>query len=97
MKLNKVIFVLALFVSTIFAEEYIVMFQVKEKSFTLDLMKHARNDANKVEFEVSVSKEYYNSVFVGKPLVSKFRTSSAVMNGSFGSSTVTVVGKRISK
>lgn len=50
---------------------------------------------NKIIFEMSVSKEFYDSVHNGTEIVDDFRVGSFVLNGSLGKWKMTVQDKYI--
>lgn len=52
---------------------------------------------NAFTFDIPVDAAFYKSVSIGTDLVDDFRSGSFIMNGSFGSMNLTVIGKRIDK
>lgn len=75
------------------SKRYIVRLKLKQSRVSLSLTEHAKDAMNAVEFDMPVDKQFYDSVNVGSELVDKFRSGSFIMNGSFSSWKVTVVGK----
>lgn len=74
--------------------KYILILQIKQKHFTLDLTKHAKDEMNKIILPIEVSKSFYNSINIGTILNEKFRIGSAWLEGSFGSWHILVKDKR---
>lgn len=74
---------------------YIVTFNLKQSHITLDLGQHLKDAMNEANFDVGVSKEYYDSVEVGTVINDDFRMGSLILKGSFGSWNVTVSDKRM--
>ena len=63
---------------------YILKVRLMQSHFTLDLEQHVKDELNAIEFELPVSKEFYNSVNVGTRIVDEFRFGSLLLYGSFG-------------
>lgn len=76
-------------------KRYVVTFEIKQTHFTLDIGTHIKDSMNKLELEVLVSEEYYNSVDVGTVINDDFRVGSFLMKGSIGSWKVEVIDKRV--
>lgn len=76
-------------------KRYVVTFEIKQSHFTLNIKTHLKDAMNKLELEVLVSGEYYNSVDIGTVINDDFRVGSFLMKGSIGSWKVEVVGKRV--
>lgn len=74
---------------------YIVTFEIGQQHVTLDLGDLLKDEINKTELEVLVSKEYYDSVDVGTVVNDDFRVGSLALKGSFGSWNIKVIDKRI--
>lgn len=74
---------------------YIVKFQLKQSHFSLSVSKHLKDEMNKIEFDLPVSREFYNSVSVGTEVIDEFRSGSFLMEGSFGSWKMKVIEKHI--
>lgn len=74
---------------------YIVTFEIGQQHVTLDLSTLLKDEINKTELEVLVSKEYYDSVDVGTVVNDDFRVGSLALKGSFGSWIIEVIDKRI--
>lgn len=75
--------------------KYIVTFEIGQSHFTLDIGTHLKDSMNKLELDVMVSKEYYDSVEVGTIINDDFRVGSFLMAGSIGSWKVKVSNKRV--
>lgn len=74
---------------------YIVIFEIGQQHVTLDLGDLLKDEINKTELEVLVSKEYYDSVDIGTVVNDDFRVGSLALKGSFGSWIIEVIDKRI--
>ena len=74
---------------------YIVKFQIKQGTFTLDLFEHMKNEMNAIEIEIPVKKEYYNRLSVGQDLTNSFKFGSLLMDGDFSTLHMRVTGKRV--
>jgi len=74
---------------------YIVTFEIGQQHVTLDLGDLLKDEINKTELEVMVSKEYYDAVDIGTVVNDDFRVGSLVLKGSFGSWIIEVIDKRI--
>lgn len=74
---------------------YIVTFEIGQQHVTLDLGDLLKDEINKTELEVMVSKEYYDSVDVGTVVNDDFRVGSLALKGSFGTWNIEVISKRI--
>ncbi len=75
--------------------KHIVTFELKQVSFTLDLMTHIKNEANKTTFQIPTSKEFYDSIKVGDEITDDFRVGSFILKGNLGAWNVTVIKKEI--
>ena len=74
---------------------YIVTFEIGQQHLTLDLGDLLKDEINKTELEVLVSKEYYDSVDIGTVVNDDFRVGSLALKGSFGTWNIEVINKRI--
>ena len=74
---------------------YIVKFEIKQGTFTLDPFEHIKNSMNAIEVEIPVDKDYYNRLSVGQDLTDAFKFGSLVMDGDFSSLHMRVKSKRI--
>ena len=74
---------------------YIVTFEIGQQHITLDLGDLLKDEVNKTELEVLVSKEYYDSVDIGTVVNNDFRVGSLALKGSFGTWNIEVIDKRI--
>jgi len=62
---------------------------------SLSISKNLKDNMNAIEFDLPVSREFYNDVKVGTSLVDEFRSGSFIMNGSFSNWKITVIEKSI--
>ena len=74
---------------------YVVTFEIGQQHVTLDLGDLLKDEINKTELEIMVSKEYYDAVDVGTIVNDEFRVGSLALKGSFGSWIIEVIDKRI--
>lgn len=74
---------------------YIVTFEIGQQHLTLDLGDLLKDEINKTELEVMVSKEYYDAVEIGTVVNDDFRVGSLALKGSFGTWNIKVINKRI--
>lgn len=74
---------------------YIVTFEIGQQHVTLDLGDLLKDEINKTELEVMVSKEYYDAVDIGTVVNDDFRVGSLALKGSFGTWNIEVIDKRI--
>ncbi|HYD18499.1 MAG TPA: hypothetical protein VEF76_08480 [Patescibacteria group bacterium] len=75
------------------APAYYVTVDLRQSHFTLDPFEHARDSWNAVEFALPASKAQYDRLNKGDNLVDKFRSASFWIDGSIGSTKMTVEGK----
>ena len=75
--------------------KYIVKFQIKQGTFTLDPWDHIKNSMNTIEIEIPVDREYYNALSLNQDLTDAFKWGSLIMDGDFSNLHMRVVGKRI--
>lgn len=75
--------------------KYIVKFKIKQGTFTLDLLEHAKNEMNSIEVEIPVNKDYYNRLSVGQDITDSFKWGSLVVDGDFSTLHMKVIGKRM--
>jgi hypothetical protein len=87
--------VFSLFATPVFAERYILKFELRQSRVSLNFMSHIKDEINAIEFELPVDKEFYDSVRVGDAIVDRFRAGSFVLRGSFSNWRMSVVKKRI--
>ena len=74
---------------------YIVTFEIGQQHVTLDIGDLLKDEINKTELEVMVSKEYYDAVEIGTVVNDDFRVGSLALKGSFGTWNIKVINKRI--
>ena len=75
--------------------KYVIVFNIKQTHFTLDIGEHLKDAMNDISIEIPVDKEYYDSVEVGDTIDDSFRVGSFIWKGSFGNWKVTVESKNI--
>ena len=75
--------------------KYIVKFQIKQDTFTLDIFEHIKNEMNSIEIEIPVNKAFYDRLSVGQDITDSFKWGSLVFNGDFSTLYMRVTGKRI--
>lgn len=74
---------------------YIVTFEIGQQHVTLDIGDLLKDEINKTELEVMVSKEYYDAIEIGTVVNDDFRVGSLALKGSFGTWNIEVIDKRI--
>jgi len=74
---------------------YVLLLNVHQSNFTLDISQHIKNSMNSSEFQIPVSEDYYNNVKEGEDLSDEFKLGSFIMSGKWGNIKVTVVKKEI--
>lgn len=75
--------------------KYIVKFEIKQGTFTLDPFEHIKNSMNAIEVEIPVDRDYYDVLKIGQDLTDAFKWGSLVMDGDFSNLHMRVVSKRI--
>lgn len=75
--------------------KYIVKFEIKQGTFTLDIGEHIKNQINAIEVEIPVSHDFYNQLSMGQDLTDGFKYGSLIFNGDFSKLHMRVIGKRI--
>lgn len=75
--------------------KYIVKFQIKQGTFTLNPWEHIKNSMNAIEVEIPVDREFYNTLKIDQDLTDAFKWGSLVFDGDFSNLHMRVVGKRI--
>lgn len=77
-------------------KECILILELKQSHFTLDLFQHAKDAMNAVELQFPVSCKFYDQVSVGDNLVDDdFRAGSFIIHGSIGNWVLKVKNKII--
>lgn len=76
-------------------EIYIVVINISQSHFTLDLEEHMKDAMNDVDITIPVSKEFYDSVNKGTVIDDSFRMGSFIAKGSIGSWDIVVKDKYI--
>ena len=74
--------------------KYIVKFQIKQGTFTLDIFEHVKNEMNSIEIEIPVSKGFYDRLSIGQDITNSFKYGSLIFNGDFSTLHMRVIGKR---
>ena len=75
--------------------KYVLTLEVKQTHYSFDIEEMFKDEMNKMEFEIPVDKEYYDTVSIGDTLADEFRMGSFVLYGSFGAWDVTITNKEI--
>lgn len=76
-------------------KKYVITLEIKQSHFTLDIGEHVKDSMNKVELEIPVDKQYFDSLNEGDILDDSFRFGSWLMKGSYGSWKVKILKKEI--
>ena len=74
---------------------YIVVLNISQNHYTLDLEEHLKDSMNDLDISIPVSKDFYDSVNKGDTIDDSFRTGSFVFKGSVGTWDITVSDKYI--
>lgn len=86
-------------IATLYSTEngprYIVVIEVKQSHFSLDINKHLKDSMNKVEIAIPVDQQFYDSVRKGDKLNNDFRIGSLITSGSIGSWDIRIKDKQI--
>lgn len=77
------------------SEKYVLTLEISQSHFTLDLDELLKDATNKLEIQIPVDKEYYDSVEAGDDIADSFRVGSLIFKGSIGSWKVKVKDKEI--
>lgn len=77
------------------AEHYIVTFEIKQSTFTLDVFEHIKNKINAIEFTIATDKQTYDVLHVGQEVSKSFKFGSLFFNGDFSNLKITVKRKTI--
>lgn len=75
--------------------QYIVKFELKQSRFSLKISNHIKDEMNAIQFEMPVSREFYNSIHNGQNIVDEFRSGSIILKGSFSKWKLKVINKTI--
>lgn len=78
-----------------YVPEYVVTFEIKQGTFTLDIGEHIKNRVNAVKVDIPVSKQFYNRVTIGEEINRSFKYGSLIFNGDFSNLKLKVVDKKI--
>lgn len=76
-------------------EVYVVVINISQSHFTLDLEEHMKDAMNDVDITIPVSKEFYDSVNKGTVIDDSFRMGSFIAKGSIGNWDIIVKDKYI--
>jgi hypothetical protein len=74
---------------------YVLKLELCQTHYNLSITDYLKDKANKVEFEIPVDEDYWNSISVNESIVSDFRMGSAVLKGSLGKWKIIVKDKYI--
>jgi len=61
--------------------KYIIKVKIKQGTFTLDPFEHIKNEANAMEMELPVNKDFYDKTAVGTDLLDKLKLGSFLIDG----------------
>lgn len=75
--------------------QYLVKFKIKQGTFSLSIGEHIKNEANAIEMEMPVSREFYNQLSVGDDLLDNFKAGSFWIDGDLSWLHMKVISKRI--
>lgn len=75
--------------------KYLITLRIEQTHFTLDLTEHIKDKMNEIEFDITVDKDYYDSVSVGSVISNDFRVGSLILRGTFGNWRVSVSDKQV--
>ena len=53
--------------------KYLITLRIEQTHFTLDLSEHLKDKMNEIEFDITVDKDYYDSVSIGSVISNDFR------------------------
>jgi hypothetical protein len=73
---------------------YLVTFEFKKSSFTLDIWQHAKDSMQAIQITIPVNKKFYDSVRKGQLIDSSFRAASFVSSGALSSYSIRIVDKK---
>lgn len=74
---------------------YVVVFEIRQSTITLDVGEHVKNKMNSVHLVVAVDKRYYDNVNIGDQMLSEMKMGSLIMDGDISNIKCKVVGKYI--
>ena len=77
--------------------KYLVKIKCKQSRLSLDFNKHFKDSLNSFDFELPVSKEFYQHISVGDNIADNFRAGSFLVNGTFSNWNMTIINKRINE
>lgn len=75
--------------------QYLVKFKIKQGTFSLSIGEHIKNEANAIEMEMPVSREFYNQLSIGDDLLDNFKAGSFWIDGDLSWLHMKVISKRI--
>ncbi len=75
--------------------KYIITLEIKQGTFTLDIGEHIKNNINKVKMDIPVSRDFFDSVYIGTEINKSFKYGSLLFNGDFSELKVKIISKRI--
>ena len=74
---------------------YLLHCELKQTHFSLDLMKHAKDAMNALEFDGATDETTYESTRIGDTLLKEFRGGSFLTESSVGDWQIKVLSKRV--
>ena len=74
---------------------YVVVFEIRQSTVTLDFGEHVKNKMNAAHLVVAVDKLYYDNVNVGDQMLSEMKMGSLIMDGDVSNIKCKVVGKYV--
>lgn len=74
---------------------YVVVFEIRQSTVTLDVGEHVKNKMNAAHLVVAVDKRYYDNVNVGDQMLSEMKMGSLIMDGDVSNIKCKVVGKYV--
>lgn len=74
---------------------YVVVFEIRQSTVTLDFGEHVKNKMNAAHLVVAVDKRYYDNVNVGDQMLSEMKMGSLIMDGDVSNIKCKVVGKYV--
>lgn len=76
---------------------YLLTLEIKQSTFTLDLVEHAKNTINAITLQIPVSSTFYNKVSIGQNISEKFKYGSLILNGDFSKLKVKAKNKEVKR
>lgn len=93
--MKKIFAIIMLFTLSSFAGELcVVVFKIKQSTFTLSISEHLKNEVNTQFLPLPVDCDFYNTLRIGQELHSQFKVGSLIFNGDFSKLKITVHDKQ---